>query len=347
MHVAMWKRLKYGSTSPITDARGRRVAGGIASLERVVLGGVAQSIVIRGWSAANPVLLYLHGGPGTSELGMLRTYNMQALEQRFTVVVWDQRGAAKSYSALEPASGMTVEQLLSDTCELVELLCKRFGQPKIFLVGHSWGSTLGVLTVKRHPERFHAYVGVGQVVNMLEGERLSYAWTLEQARRAGDTRSVAKLEQIGVPPYAEPVRPKVITQRAILGKYGGEVHGSRYGGMFVVLNALLRTREYGWVDRINFFRGIFASIDLLWPQIMSINLFEQAPELDVPVYFLEGRHDHEAPSVLVEQYHRALVAPRKRLIWFERSAHFVNTEEADAFNRFFVDELLADLGQVG
>ena len=343
----MFERLKHGSTAPITDARGRPVAGSIASLERVMLGGVEQSIVIRGRSLANPLLLYLHGGPGTSELGMLRTYNLPALEQRFTVVVWDQRGAAKSYSAREPASGMTIAQLVSDTHQLVELLCRRFGRDKLYLVGHSWGSALGVLTVKRYPERVHAYVGVGQIVNMLEGERLSYAWTMEQARRAGDTRSVARLEQIGVPPYAEPMRPKVITQRAILARYGGEVHGNRSGGMFIVLGCLLRTREYGWLDRINFFPGVFASMDLLWPQIMSIDLPVQAPELDVPVYFLEGRYDHEVPSVLAERYHRDLVAPRKRLIWFERSAHFVNVEEADAFNRFFVDELPAEGGRAG
>lgn len=340
----MLARLKYGYTAPIIDAQGRIPKDSVASLERVTLGGVEQSILIRGCNVANPVLLYLHGGPGTSELGMLRTYNMPALEQRYTVVVWDQRGAAKSFAALEPSSGMTIEQLVSDAVELVELLCRRFDQEKVFLVGHSWGSVLGVLTAKRCPSRLHAFVGVGQVVDMLEGERLSYDWTMEQARKAGDTRSIAKLERIGAPPYAEPLRPKVVTQRAILGRYGGEVHGNPRGGMFIVLACLLRTREYGWLDRLNFFRGVFASMDLLWPQLMTINLFEQAPTLEVPVYFLEGRHDMEAPSALAERYFRALVAPRKKLIWFERSAHFVNTEEPDTFNRFFLDELLIDAG---
>lgn len=338
----MLARLKYGFTAPIVDSRGRRLPGSIASLERIVLGGVAQSVLIRGHSVANPVLLYLHGGPGTSELGMLRTYNMPALERRFTVVVWEQRGAAKSFAAIAPRSGMTIEQLVADAHELVEVLCRRFAKEKVFLVGHSWGSALGVLAVAQRPGRFHAYVGVGQVVDMLEGERLSYAWTVEQARKAGDTPSLEKLERIGAPPYAEPLRAKVVTQRAILAKYGGEVFGNPRGGVFIVLASLLGTREYGWLDRVNFFRGVFASMDLLWPQIMTINLFEQAPELEVPVYLLEGRHDMEAPSVLAERYFEALVAPRKRLIWFERSAHFVNTEEADAFNRFFVDELLAD-----
>jgi pimeloyl-ACP methyl ester carboxylesterase len=148
--------------------------------------------------------------------------------------------------------------------------------------------------------------------------------------------------RIGVPPYPPPMRAKVMTQRAILAKYGGEVYGSRRGGLPAVLRTLWHTSEYGWLDRINFFRGIFASMDLLWPQIMTIDLFRQAPRLEVPVYFLEGRHDYEAPSILAQRYYDELVAPRKQLIWFERSAHFVNVEEADAFNRFFVDELLAE-----
>jgi pimeloyl-ACP methyl ester carboxylesterase len=331
-----------GTTAPITDEWGRYVPGSVAELERVTLGGVPQGLLIRGRSAANPVLLFLHGGPGTSELGMLRTYNLPVLEQHFTVAVWDQRGAALSFAALEPESGMTVEQFIADTRELAAMLCQRFQQEKIYLAGHSWGSLLGALTVQRYPELFHAYVGIGQAVNMLEGERISYSWTLEQARSAGDLRSVAKLEKIGAPPYSGDLRSKVIAQRAILARYGGEVHGNPRGGLFIVLACLLKTSEYGWRDRFNFFRGIFASMRLMWPQILSIDLMKQVPVLEVPVYFLEGRHDYEAPSILAERYFQALVAPRKVLVWFERSAHFVNTEEPEAFNRFFIDRLLPE-----
>ena len=112
--------------------------------------------------------------------------------------------------------------------------------------------------------------------------------------------------------------------------------------MLILLRSLLKAREYSWPDRINVFRGIFATMRLLWPQIVSINLFERAIELKVPVYLLEGRHDWEAPSVLAKRWFDALRAPRKTLVWFERSAHFVNTEEADAFNRFFVERLLPE-----
>jgi len=343
--VAAWVAIAWrapGSTAPIIDATGRVVPGSIAALEKVRLGGVEQSLLVRGWSVANPVLLFLHGGPGTSELGLLRVHNLGALERRFTVVVWDQRGAGRSFAARVPESGMNVEQLVSDAGELSEMLCRRFGQERIYLAGHSWGSALGALTVKRHPELFHAFVGIGQVVNMREGERISWDWTLAQAERAGDARSVAKLRRIGRPPYNGDLRRSVVAQRAILARYGGEVHGNPLGGLLLTLRCLLATREYGWRDRVNFFRGIFESMRLLWPQILEIDLERQAPELRVPVYFLEGRYDREVPSELAERYCEVLRAPRKEVVWFESSAHFVNTEEADAFNSFFVDRLLEE-----
>ena len=338
--VLAWSR--RGTTAPIMDASGKAIPGSIASLERVMLGRVEQGLLIRGVSVDNPVLLYLHGGPGTSELGMVRQHNIPALEKHFTVVVWDQRGAGMSYAAREPESGMTVEQFIADTHELTLLLCKRFEQPKIYLVGHSWGSALAVLTVHRHPELYHAYVGVGQVVDMREGERLSYASTLAQAEQVGDALSVAQLKAIGPPPYLGKFRSKLMTQRSILSKYGGEVYGNRRGGMSTLLRGLIGSSEYSWPDRINVFRGIFANMRLMWPKILDVDLRVQAPELKIPVYFLEGRHDYEAPAVLAEQYLKALKAPSKTLIWFERSAHFVNTEEPDNFNRFFIDRLLRE-----
>lgn len=340
--LAVWAWLRPRSTAAIVDATGRPLPGSVATLELVKLGGVQQGLLIRSHNVANPVLLYLHGGPGTSELGMVRMHNMPTLEKHYTVAVWDQRGAGLSYAARKPESAMTVEQFIADAHELTLLLCRRFKQPKIYLVGHSWGSLLGVLTVQRYPELFHAYVGVGQVVDMREGERLSYEWTLAQAQKSGDTHSVAQLETIGRPPYRGAFRHKLMTQRRILGKYGGEVHGNPRGGMSTLLRGLLSASEYGWQDRIDAFRGIFAGMRLMWPKIVSIDLRVQAPELGVPVYFLEGRHDQEAPAVLAEQYFEQLMAPRKALIWFEQSAHFVNTEEADKFNRFFVDQLLPE-----
>lgn len=330
-----------GRTAPITDVQGIPIPGSVASLERTKLGGVEQWILIRGENAANPVLLFLHGGPGTSEMTLLRKYNLAVLEKHFTVVVWDQRGAGKSYAAINPEAGMNIEQFVSDAHELTLLLCRRFNRRRICLAGHSWGSILGVLTVKKYPELYDAYIGIGQVVNMLEGERVSYEWTLAQATQANDTKSVRKLKAMGVPPYSGHWQSKVIAQRGILAKYGGEVYGNRRGGVFVLVRSLLEAVEYSWIDRLNFFRGISASMRLMWPQLLRVNLLEQAAELEVPVYFLEGKHDYESPSRLADQYYQALKAPGKKLVWFEHSAHLLNAEEPEKFNEFFVKEVLS------
>jgi pimeloyl-ACP methyl ester carboxylesterase len=329
-----------GYTKPITNEEGKPVPGSIASLEKIILGGAEQWILIRGEKITNPVLLFLHGGPGTSEMGLVRKYNLPILEKYFTVVIWDQRGAGKSYAAINQAGSMKIEQFVSDTHELTLQLCERFNQKKICLAGHSWGSVLGILTVKKYPELYFAYIGIGQAVNMLEGERVSYEWALGEAAKVNDNISVQKLKEMGAPPYSGNWRSKVIKQRAILAKYGGEVYGNSRGGFFITLGSLLQATEYSWIDRINFFRGIFASMQLIWPQLLNVNLMEQASELKVPLYFLEGRHDYETPSQLAEQYYEMLKAPSKKLIWFENSAHFINVEEAEKFNDFFITQVL-------
>lgn len=315
---------------------------GLATLERLKWQGVEQWLLIRTRDVDNPVLLFVHGGPGTSQLTLNRR-NTEALEERFTVVNWDQRGAGKSYRAIHDRDRMHLEQFVDDVIELSQQLAARFHQPKITLVGHSWGSLISVLAVKKRPELFHAYVGIGQMSDAAEGERISWEWTLAQARAAGDEKSVRKLEAIGPPPYTGDWRPKLIAERRLLGKYGGEFHGSRSGALGVVIKNLLFSPEYTLVDRFNYFRGILGSMKLLMPELSQRNLFLEAPELEVPVYFMLGRHDFEVPSVLSAKYFEALEAPKKSLTWFEHSAHMPNTEERERFNRMLLELVLPSL----
>lgn len=325
-----------GSTPPIDR---RRHPNGLAVLERVPLGGTRQWILIRSEDVVNPVVLFVHGGPGTSQLTLMRK-NTRPLEKYFTVVNWDQRRAGKSFAAGRDRAGMNVERFVADLIELSSYLARRFDKDRILLVGHSWGSGIAVLAAARRPDLFSAYIGIGQTSNVAESERLSYEWTLEQARKAGDQRAVAALAAMGPPMYPGNWRSKFLTQRRLLGKYGGEYHGSRKGAFGVVLANLLFSREYTLVDRLNFFRGIFRSLAALFPEFFRTNLFVQVPELAVPVYFCLGRHDHEVPAELSAKYFDALKAPRKQLVWFEHSAHMPNTEEKDRFNRFMIEAVL-------
>ena len=328
-----------GFTPSIKDKQGNKVPGSIASIEKVIIGEKEQWILIRGADITKPILLFLHGGPGSSEMFLLRKYT-QELEKHFLVVTWDQRGAGKSYQAINPHASITINQFVLDTGELTKLLCDRFNQKKIFLVGHSWGSAIGVLSVQKFPDLFYAYIGIGQIVNMYDNERISYEWTLAQATKAKDEQAIKTLTEIGSPPYTGDWLKKLITQRGLLGKFGGELYGSSKGAMPLILKSLIFATEYSLIDKVNFFRGIFASNKLLWQQLLTIDLTKQATIFKMPIYFVLGRHDYEVPSILAEPYFNIIEAPHKELIWFENSAHFANIEEKEKFSNLLINSLL-------
>ena len=174
----------------------------------------------------------------------------------------------------------------------------------------------------------------------MESEKISYEWTLQQAKLSNDVTAIKKLVNMGIPPYQGAWRKKFMTQRQILGKYDGEYYGSKIGAFGSVIKNLVLSTEYTFIDRINFFRGIFDSVELLFLELMTVNLFKQVKELNVPVWFILGRHDYEVPSVLSAQYFDYLKAPYKKLYWFENSSHLPNTEECELFNQILVDKIL-------
>ncbi|WP_182355016.1 alpha/beta fold hydrolase [Flaviflexus huanghaiensis] len=185
------------STEPIVDANGQEVPDSIAEIVDVPIGGHEQSIMLRGVSAEAPILLFLEGGPGGTGIGRIRRSG-DALEQDFVVAVWDQRGAGKSYDALDPTNTLTPEQMVDDTVEVTRYLLDRFDQEKLYLVGSSWGTILGTLAVQRNPELFHAWIGTGQMVDPFETDQLMYAESLTDARNRNDDAAADALEALGV-----------------------------------------------------------------------------------------------------------------------------------------------------
>jgi pimeloyl-ACP methyl ester carboxylesterase len=337
--IILWLIPAY--TSPIKNIDGKIIKGSIAILEKINLGNTEQWILIRGNDSTKPIILFLHGGPGTSSMGLYKK-SASELEKHFVVVLWDQRGAGKSFAANKPNSDMNINQFVLDTCELTAKLCHRFNQKKIFLVGHSWGSILGILAIQKRPELYHAYIGMGQIANMQKGELVSYEWTLEQAKKANDKDAIKMLLNIGKPPYTGDWQKKIMKQRRLMGKYGGEFYGSSKGAIPIVLKSLIFTTEYTLLDKINFFRGGLKSIQLLWSEIMKVNLEEQAANLKVPIYFALGKHDYEVPFMLAEHYFNLIVATSKELIWFENSAHLPNVEENKKFNDLLINNVLTN-----
>ncbi len=314
----------------------------IVSLETVEIGGIDQKMLIRGEDTANPILLYLHSGPGSTEMVSFRTYHRE-LEKHFTVVLWEQRGTGKSYDPSIPNTSMTIDTMVSDTGEVIQYLLNKFNQKKLFVAGHSWGSLLGILTVQKYPEYIYAYVGCGQEVNPVEGEEISYQYALDAANARNDAQAVKELEGINSSYAYLDVESNsdwyddLMAERKWLDKYGGETY--KQGNSFLILPSLLPS-EYTLGDFIRFGQGVKFSLKALWPQIMQVNLIESANSLSVPVFFLQGRHDFNTPSSLVEDYFNALQAPQKEFIWFENSAHHPMYEEAEKYDQVLINKLL-------
>lgn len=307
-------------------------ADSIARLETVQLGGVQQSILIRGRNTSNPVLLFLHGGPGFGMIAAARTFSAP-LEERFVTVHWDQRGAGKSYDPAIPAESMTIDQFVADTRELIEILRRRFGAAKLYLIGHSWGSILGVCTIQRYPELFHAYVGIGQVVDMQRSEQLSYDFVLDQARKARNATALHELADVH-PPY--PHGQGLGIQRAWLTRFGGYTYAGSRSTFTDALSfglLLLVAPEYSLTDTHHYLDGVMRSADLMWDEVMQVNFPETAPRLDVPLYFFTGRHDHCTASELAARYYEQVEASQKEIVWFEKSGHFPHIEEPEEFTK--------------
>jgi pimeloyl-ACP methyl ester carboxylesterase len=306
------------------------VSGSVAEVGYRRLGGLDQWVLIRGRSVTNPPLILLHGGPGMSETAWFRFFNAP-LEDSFTVVYWDQRGAGKSFDRGIPRSSMTVEQFIADLDELVEAVCARVGQERVVLFGHSWGSALGVLYATRFPHKVAAYVGSGQYGDVAANHAASHAYGLREAERRGNRRALRKLRELG-PSLYEP--EELWTSRTWVMRFEGNM---RPAALWKLVRASVGTPESSVLDLPGAARGFRFSIDAMWPEVSRLNLVELAPALEMPVFFFLGRNDHWVPPGPTVAYFDLLAAPAKRLVWFEASGHEPFVDEAAKFNSAMVD----------
>lgn len=328
---------RYATTPPIVGADGRPLPGSVAELTTVELNGREQWITIRGEDTDKPVLLFLAGGPGGSQLAATRKV-LGELEKHFVVVNWDQPGAGKSYRAAD-FDTITPQQYVADAHQLTLYLTERFGKEKIYVMGESWGSILGVWMVQERPDLYHAMVGVAQMVAFLETDTYDYNLALEIAADNGDTDTVAALEAQGPPPYyGEGTAWKVTRYIMVLSNHMN--NNPAIGGPGYDTFGDIAAVEYGLYDKVNYVRGLLQVMDALWPQLWEMDMREQVTRLEVPIYFLEGRHDVNAPPHLVEEYMQILDAPHKELIWMEHSGHSPWVDESGKVVDVMVNQVL-------
>jgi pimeloyl-ACP methyl ester carboxylesterase len=338
--ISQWQ----AHTPPILGIDGQPLPGSIAQLESVTLGGVKQWLIIRGHDVNKPVLLFLSGGPGSSEAARVLRFNRE-LEKDFVVVIWEQRGCGKSYPSRLPTSDLTVEQYTEDIIELSKQLRNRFDEEKIYLVGHSWGTIIGTQAAMQRPDLFHAYIGTAQMVNVLETDTIIYDRMVAYAEQSGDAKYLQSLLKQGPPPYGgkNPIVPyanllsreyQVFESRAT----SNEVY-QRDGDLLLLM---LKQPEYGWLDRVRNLLGLKNTFNVVYPQLQTLDLRQDASKLDLPVYLICGRNDTNAPTALTEDYFSKLQAPDKQLIYFEDSGHGMIWQEADRFREVLVQQVLAE-----
>ncbi len=307
--------------------------------KRIRLNGLIQTIHIWGTREENPVILFLHGGPGVPNRHGMAVNHMD-LTDDFTIVAWDQRGTGGSYFGCDPAT-LTLDQLVSDCNALIGYLCRTLNKKKIFLLGGSWGTELGTIVCQKHPQRIAGYIGYGQVVNGIENENVSYGFALEKAKEAGCAEDIAELERIGPPVDGQykPVFEGLMTQRRIMKKYGG--HSTKGGSYFTgTVLPILKSRELSLRDKIGTANGYKLCLTQMWPTIVHYDFLQDCGPFRMPYYIFQGRKDNNTPSSLVQAYYDSIVAPDKDLVWFENSAHGPLGEEPEKFKALMREKFL-------
>nr|WP_122012884.1 alpha/beta hydrolase [Maliibacterium massiliense] len=299
--------------------------------QKVPINGLAQRVHIIGSDADNPVVLFVHGGPGVTDRHSVLAH-MGHLYERITLATWDQRGTGGSFKGAAPET-MNLEQFVQDTRAMVTYLCEKFGKEKLYLVGHSWGSALGTVFVKRYPEHIKAYIGQGQLVDGARNEALSYDFVLEKATAAHDQKALATLQAIGRPEgglYKGDFFKGLMAQRKLMMRYGGGIAGGSSLWKSTV-RPILFSGEYSLGDIAGVLRGYSYSLKTMWPEVVQLDFLEGYLDFAVPMFYFIGRQDYNTPRTLSEAYIARVRAPRKELVWFEHSAHSPIAEEPARF----------------
>lgn len=325
-------------TDPITGPDGSRLPNSIAELSTIDVNGRNLAVMIRGHDINQPVLLFLAGGPGGSELGAMRRH-LPGLEEHFVVATWDQRGTGKSYATLDPTATYTLSSAVDDTIAVTNHLRDRFGQEQIYLLGQSWGTILGVLAVQQQPQLYRAFIGAGQMVSPQATDRIFYDDTLAWARDNDNTELVDDLSKIGPPPYADMLAYETaLSYEHQVYPYDHRPNSEGEGGF----SENFLVEEYALIDQVHLLAGFMDTFSVVYPQIQKIDLRTQVPRLEVPVYFAQGAHEAGGRAVLFEEWYQALDAPTKELAVFSTSGHRPLFEQPDQFVELMTGTVLAD-----
>ena len=300
---------------------------GVQESYKTHIGGIDQWLTVRGQDRDNPIILFVHGGPASPVTPTLWQFQ-RPIEEYFTVVNWDQRGAGKTYREASPDSivdSIRISRYVDDAIEVAEHVRTRYGKRKVILMGHSWGTIVGMKAAIRRPDLFYAYVGIGQVINTRDNERISYDYGLAQARAHGNQTAVKELESIGPYPGDQPItRERIIIARTWPQFYGG-LTAYREDSNYYYRGPRL-SPEYDDRDRCAIDQGNVLTLGKVLPEFLDVD-FKGVRSFPIPVVMFMGRHDYTTPSSPTQAWLDQVRAPYKQGVWFEHSAHMIPWEE--------------------
>lgn len=293
------------------------------------LGGELQYVEITGTDRNNPILLFIHGGPGWPQTPQLRYYNSE-LAHKYTLVIWEQRGAGNSYKKNPEPKNLNLKQIIKDGHQLTEWLKEKYNQEKIYLAGYSWGSLVGVNMVKDNPENYNAYIGIAQIVNMNKGIEITQNWLRQEAKNANDSKALESLDSLSNLSFYKNDLDRFFKQWLLLNKYKGATFNKE--AEIETEKAMSNYEDYKDYD---WFKVWEISANKMQEDMFGSHI-QNIKKLEVPTFLLQGRHDWNIPSTLAEEWLKKLSCPKKKLYWFEKSGHGPLEEEPQKFNETII-----------
>lgn len=318
-----------GKPKPFVDSNGTIIPDSISEKNYVTINGVKLGFFIKGINKKNPVLLYLHGG--MPDYFLTEKYPT-GLDNLFTVVWLDQRGAGLSYNS-NIKDNISIDDLISDTVEVTQYLRQRFSQDKIYLMAHSGGTYLGVRVIEKYPELYNAYIGVSQIVYQKLSEKKAYEYIIDRYSKDSKKRQIYNALLNNPIDLAQPLPAYYIKVRDYA------MHDLGVGTMRQMKNVItgifipsLLFTEYSMADKLNLWKGKANSgISIIWNDISNHDLTKESVTFKIPVYFIHGVYDYTCSYTLAKQYYETIDAPKKGFYSLYKSAHSPIFEEPDEF----------------
>ena len=316
---------------------------GIDSMETVEIGGIQQAMYFRGQDTGNPVILFIHGGPGNPHMPLLHDFQYE-LEHYFTIVHWDQRNQGKTLFLNDPETvleTLNFERILDDAYEVTQYIRERLNTDKILVIGNSWGTVIGTALVQTYPEYFSGYIGVGQAVNAYDNERLTYETLLDAVQAEGNAKRIATAEALApYPPegnFDETWVFQLQEARMLLHNY------IDYGlSNLTFIRILMTSPYYSFREKMSFL-SVNTRIHNLSPLLRYLydefNVRDFGTTYEVPVFYIMGEYDFYTSYQLAKDFFEEISAPHKVFFTFNDVGHLPMHEDTAEFNRVLIEEI--------